>query len=392
MSTVPQRFEAGNMALMASSESFEAGRIFPIPSNIMRDEGIGFEGVGEGLKNETRNIDHGCATYDSEVEQTRSDIVEEFTRVIWGDLSRTTEYGSDSVGRALRRAEKNLGQDVDLVITGNLLGGGGPFIAGVFSMMDQHFALSSAYKVIRTMGSGAGTFFAAAIILGVDTEKLLRMHFAFFHLQQNHNITKLEDLLYAAMSSLFPPEAYKRATDRLFIRLYTKPFRARLVSTYFSQEDLMSTVVAATVGTFRRPFKWRRGSWVFGSGLLTPVFEDGLRDQLIIQPTNSYRTFCCSSFEEEVKAGQESAVDFLRGSCSRGLSMLRTGEKVLPSFYHTRWLLSQSLRRTLRGRIIQGLVFLWLISKVWKKGPRAFISRPFLTKLVLMSSLAVKVF
>jgi len=387
MSTRPQRFEAGIIVPIASSESFEADRPIPIPSNIMLDEGIGFEGVDEGLENGTSKIDHGRSTYDSEVEENGTDIVREFSRVIWGDLSRTTEYGSGSVRRALQRAEMNLGQDIDLVITGNILGGGGPFIAGVFSMMDKHFALSSAFNVIRTMGSGAGTFFAAAIILGVDTEKLLRMHFAFFHLQQNHNITKLEDLLYAAMSALFPPEAYKRATDRLFITLYSKTFRARVVSTYFSQEDLMETIVAATVGTFRRPFKWRRGSWVFGAGVFTPVFEDGLRDQLVIQPVISFRTFCCSSFEEEVKAGQESAVDFLRGSCSRGLSILRTGEKVLPSLYHTRWLLSQSLRRTLRGRFIQGLVLLWLTSKVLRGGILALISRGFLTKLVLVSSL-----
>jgi len=387
MSTSPQRFEAGSVFPVASSESFEAGRLIPIPSNIMLGEEIGFEGADEGLKNDIHNSDRGRATYDSEVEEIGINTVQEFTRVIWGDLSRTTEYGGDSVRRSLQRAEKNLGQDIDLVITGNLLGGGGPFIAGVFSIMDQHIALSSAFKVIRTMGSGAGSFFAAAIILGVETEKLLRMHFAFFHLQQNHNIKKLEDLLYAAMSALFPADAYKRATDRLFITLYTKTFRARVVSTFFSQIDLMDTIVAATVGTFRRPFKWRRGTWVFGAHLFTPVFEDGVRDQLVVQPVLSYRTFCCLSFEDEVKAGQECAVDFLRGEGSRGLSILRSGERVLPWLYHTRWLLSQSLRRALRGRFIQALILIWLISRVSKRGIRDLIRPAFLTKLAVVSSL-----
>jgi len=387
MSTSPQKFEAGSVFPVASSESFEAGRLIPIPSRIMLGEEVGFEGADEGLKNDTNKRVHRVATYDSEVEENEIDISKEFTRVIWGDLSRTTEYGGDSVWRSLQRAEKKLGQEIDLVITGNLLGGGGPFIAGVFSIMDQHIALSSTFKVIRTMGSGAGSFFAAAIILGLETEKLLRMHFAFFHLQQNHGITKLEDLLYAAMTALFPPDAYKRATDRLFIPLYTKTFRARVVSTFFSQGDLMDTIVAATVGTLKRPFKWRRGTWVFGAHLFTPVFEDGVRDQLVIQPVLSYRTFCCLSFEDEVKAGQECAVDFLRGEGSRGLSILRSGERTLPWFYHTRWLLTQSLRRALRGRFIQALILIWLIARVSKRGIRELMRPRFLSKLALVSSL-----
>jgi len=387
MSTSPQRFEAGSIFPVASSKNFEAGRLIPIPSRIILGEEVGFEGADEGLKNDTNKRDRRGITYDSEVEETGTDIVKEFTRVIWGDLSRTTEYGGDSVRRSLKRAEENLGQDIDLVITGNLLGGGGPFIAGVFSVMDQHIALSSAFKVVRTMGSGAGSFFAAAIIMGVETEKLLRMHFAFFHLQQNHAITKLQDLLYAAMAALFPPDGYKRATDRLFITLYTKNFRARVVSTFFSQADLMDTIVAATVGTYRRPFKWRRGTMVFGAHLFTPVFEDGERDQLVIQPVLSCRTFCCSSFEDEVKAGQECAVDFLRGEGSRGLSILRSGERALPWFYHTRWLVSQSLRRALRGRFVQALILIWLISRVSRKGIRELIRPVFLTKLAIVSSL-----
>jgi len=293
------------------------------------------------------------------------EIKKEFVRVVSGDLSKTTEYGGESVERVLKGLSWTLYQDIDVVIAGDLFcgTGGGPFIAGVISILEKHSRLTSAYKVHRSQGSGVGAFFAAAVILGLEAEKLLRLHFAWVHFKQNDLTSSLEEFLLTAMRVLFPADAHLKVTNRLFITLHTCSLNTRLVSTYFSLEDLMSTIVAAAVGTIAKPYIWREGKRVFGPRILVPVFKDDVRDQLIIQPPWSVKVLSHISFEREVKAGQDDAMKFLSGGCSRGLSMFRASTNRIPyslRYYRaTFWRYGHFLKFSMRP--LQLLVVIWFL-------------------------------
>merc|ERR1719189_1236999 len=118
-----------------------------------------------------------------------------------------------------------------------------------------------------------GAFYGAALLLGVHAEDLLRVPFAWFHLQQNINITKKQDFLYSTMQALFPDDAHQTVENRLFVTLNSSGLfpKKRVVSTYFSFEDLMDTIVAAVTGYWTRPVEWR-GRKVFGDHYSTPLF------------------------------------------------------------------------------------------------------------------------
>jgi len=285
----------------------------------------------------------------------KTNLNEEFNRVLRGDMANEVEYGSESIER-LTKAEEGLVAPDDLVICGSLLGlplhGGGPYIAGVISVLERQASNGIPYQLSRVAGSGLGALYGAGCVLGLKTKDLMRMHFAWYHLRQNKRILEESKLLETAMKALFPRDAHETAKNRLFVTLYSGVVpSARIVSTYFDLEDLIQTVVAAVVGTWAHPVRWR-GQQVYGCPWTTPLFTDNARDQLVVCPTSPTDGFNRDSFEREALAGQTDTAKFLRGIVNRetGVFLVQRGASKFWLQHRPKlWLLSRILRRVWRS-------------------------------------------
>jgi len=177
--------------------------------------------------------------------------------------------------------------EIDLVLSGGGLKG--YYMAGASYVLLNELEKQNV-RISRVAGASAGAWAGFFILTGFSTADWIETYFG---CQRNPEMTLLEayEAMWPFVSTLIPEDAYIHCSGRLFISLTEiTPWglRNRMISQYDSNNDLFEACLASSTIpwlTERKGVRRYKGMVVCDGGFSnnTPVFDDGIRRQLIFR-------------------------------------------------------------------------------------------------------------
>lgn len=177
--------------------------------------------------------------------------------------------------------------EIDLVLTGGGLKG--YFMAGASYILLRELEKQNV-RIARVAGASAGAWAGFFILTGFSSADWLETYFG---CQRNLSRTLLEayEDMWPFVRTLIPDDAYLQCSGKLFISItQVTPLglKNHMVSQYDSNEDLFQACCCSSTIPFLTQKSWTRkykGMFVVDGGFTnnTPLFEDGLRRQLVFK-------------------------------------------------------------------------------------------------------------
>eukprot|EP00929_Paragymnodinium_shiwhaense_P037492 TRINITY_DN19970_c0_g1_i2.p1 TRINITY_DN19970_c0_g1~~TRINITY_DN19970_c0_g1_i2.p1 ORF type:complete len:531 (-),score=111.82 TRINITY_DN19970_c0_g1_i2:178-1770(-) len=276
--------------------------------------------------------------------------IENFREALFGDHERN--MSQSAVLRAQRKVDELLASGKPLRLQGEfdvvISGGGfrGQYAGGVLVIL-RLLEEKGLFKIQRYAGTSVGALAAAGFAAGVDFESFFRTKYGWESVWQLKRFWEGAPIIREKVRLMLPSEnVHKELSGKLFVHMTQfEPFpTSRVVSEFPSKQVLFDALMASAAipGFTGEPvISSFEGRLACDGGISrnTPVFRDGVRQQLVINlgwlQYSALHTFSPLDPHHEriVFQGMDDAVKMLAGEEIRPLEVIADGRTLEKSLF-----------------------------------------------------------